>query len=708
MAVTRGSFAWEEEWKLGRLAEDGDGEVLRALKGRMYRSVPVRGYAAPAHRSARPVAGDGRTVCYVRLESRRKGARGDRELALQQARGKHGGQREYVFPPRGEAKAARQAGAVWDRRVGAHYMRTGTAPAGWTSDAAERAWAARERGLRSRSGDGLAVAHLRYVERDGDETAEDLAADEQGVIVVSNVGGTSAERAAWWEWYEREVVRDGQVSHLRVVAELPHQLDAAGLRRTVSRMAEEFARRGLPHVGVVHRAPATGDARNVHVHWLMADRPGTTDGGADGGGTGPGGWRFAAVKDRDLRGPAFVAWLREVHTDACNGGIATAEREASPAAAAAAWRRWYPGTYADLGIERTSQLHLGPHDAALERAGIPTWRGVWNGSVEERYERVRAAAADLAAGRERAGVAAEVVHALAASLGGGPVEREAAWAVQAAGAVLDQDIDAHRRALDAQRAADAAWTRGERARRRAAWAEREMTRSLRRDPVRESVLRKAAAEAGRALAALGGDDHGAVVQARARAAATADRVAASRVLLGAAVEHQRCECLLGGYQRAEDRLRRLRRVAPTREALAAATGRAAALGLRVERFGWLSGETALEVIRAAAATAAPDLVAAAAGHLRAAGILAGTAATDQPAVRTVGEALRLERLLTRLEAERQRAKRHDPQAERARLEAAIRADEKALRLAVSRGLLAPSGAEGGVQASPLRGSVELD
>lgn len=716
----RMSFEWEEEWKLGRLAEDNDGEVLRALKGRMYRSVPVRGYTAPAHRSSRVVAGDGRTVCYVRVESRRKGQRADREAALREARRKHSGRREYVFPPRGSGKEARAAGAVWDRRIGAHYMPPGAAPAGWVSGAAEQAWAARERAARARSGDGLAAAHLRYVERGGDEAAEDIATDGEGVIVVSNVGETLLERATFWERYEAEMVRNGQISHIRLVAELPHMLEPDALRRAVVRMSEELSRRGLPHVGVVHRPSGTGDPRNVHVHWLIGDRTGERVEGGDG----PGGWRFAARKDRTLRGPAWIAWLREIHVDAANGELAATERkrvrdgmEADAGTASAGWRRWTPGAYRDLGIDRTSQLHLGPHDAALERAGIPTWKGVRNGALEDRYDRLRAASEDLAIATERAALAGMAAQAMAASLGGGPLEREAGWSVQGTAAALDQDLDAHRHALQAARQAEVDWLRGERARRRRQWAERELDRSVAaRDPARARLLRAASAEAGAMVQALGGDDRNGLDRARMRARDAAGRVGEGRGLHAAALEALRRERLLGDYIRADERLRRLRRLPAARSALAAAHSAVDGLGLAVERIGALPASAVDVLLRASSPAAAAGLVETAAGHLRDVGLGPASVGSDpsgaeRAAVRAIGEALRLERLVTRLEVERARSRRNDPVAERARAEDAIRADTAALRLAIDRGLLAAIAttaiADGANHPPPSRGGVEI-
>lgn len=714
---------WDEDWRLGRLAEDSEGAELQALKGRMFGSVPKRGYAAPAHRSSRPASADGRSVFYVRVESRRKGDRGDRTAALQEARSRHQGRREYVFPSRGEAAKARAAGARWDRQVGALYMAASEAPERWTDGTGERQWCARQSRIAGRSGEGLACAHLRYVERNGDAESEDIADDEDGPLIVSNVGATLEERAAFWDEYESKVVANGQISHLRLVAELPAQLEAAEQRQIVVRMSAEFDRRGLPHVAVVHKPSPTSDARNIHVHWLIGDRPGTVDKGV---------WRFAARKDRDLRGPTFVAWLRELHADAANGALAQREASAavekSPAVGSVSdtaapvqsvqmtrsqWRRWYPGRYVDLGIARTSQLHLGPHNAALERAGIPTWKGAYNGAMEARYRALEAAAHDLSLIEQRNHVAARVSSALAASLGDGatPMEKDSVWTVRGAGAALDREIQSVRQAAARSMAEEENWWADMRPRRRLAWAQSRLDQVRRRrdrgpgapvspqERVLQAIVAEARANLGPALPASPGDAHqeiGAVAppvrKTQTILHAASARAAAARRLFEVALQRFDEERLLGAFVRADRRCRNLEKLPALRAELVRANSAAAGMGLRLERLAHLDVAAAGDIMRGAGARATPDQVRAAAMRLRQAGV--AVAEGDDPAslVRSFAALLRLEKTVTRLEAERSRAKRSDPVAERERAEAAIRANAAALSLAVGRGLISATAA----------------
>lgn len=709
---------WDEDWRLGRLAEDSEGAELQALKGRMFGSVPRRGYAAPAHRSSRPASADGRSVFYVRVESRRKGERGDRTAALQEARARHQGRREYVFPTRGEATKARAAGARWDRQVGALYMTPSEALPHWVDGSGEAQWSARQARIAERSGEGLACAHLRYVERNGDTESEDIAEDEDGPLIVSNVGATLEERAAFWDEYESSVVANGQISHLRLVAELPHQLGAAEQRQIVVRMSAEFDRRGLPHVAVVHKPSPTSDARNVHVHWLIGDRPGAVDKGV---------WRFAARKNRDLRGPTFVAWIRELHADAANGVLAQREAGITVEApvttgghgGAAAhpqprqtaplpWRRWYPGTYADIGIARISQLHLGPHTAALERAGIPTWKGAYNGAMEARYRALEAAAHDLALVEQRNQVAARVSSALAASLGDGatPMEKDSIWSIRGAGAALDREIQAKRDAAAKGLAEEESWWADMRPRRRLAWAQSRLDRVRQRrrgaaegmispqERVLQAIIAEARAQLGPTaqtnIAHQEGGDAVPVRDAPAMLIAASQREAAARRLFDKAWERFGEERLLGAFTRADRHCRDLERLPALRAELVRANAAAAGMGLQLERLANLDGAAAAEVMRGAGARAAPAQVQAAWTRLQLAGLVEGEGEDKSRPVATFAALLRLERTVTRLEALRARARRADPAAERDAAERAIRANAGALSLAVARGLIAPT------------------
>ena len=216
---------------------------------------------------------------------------------------------------------------------------------------------------------GTAGAHQRYIERDG--AAENVAG---AVFSRGTIGEDTQERVAFWKAVEDRERADGRVQ-CRVVAELPHELSAAGRRRAVASFLEVFHERGLPAHAVIHRPdhardPSSGgDPRNVHLHVVYHDRPARR--------TGRGRWLFAAKKDRAARGADWIRQLRQRYAACCNAELEAENLE----------RRYHPGSYAEMGIDKTPQVHLGPVLAAFERQGRPTRKGAVNLICERAWER---------------------------------------------------------------------------------------------------------------------------------------------------------------------------------------------------------------------------------------------------------------------------------------------------------------------------------
>ena len=348
----------------------------------------------------------------------------------------------FAFGP-GQARAARLlAGAVenpdgrvsggalrWQRSAKAWYAPRGSGAAALL--AARYAVAPPPRHAPSPSSRplGTASAHQRYIEREG-------ALYSRGTI-----GEDRAERAAFWRAVERRERADGLVQ-CRIVAELPHEASAAGMRRIADRFLACFAARGLIAHAAIRRAlpardpSAGGDPRNVWMHLVYHDRPACRE--------GPGHWRFAAKKDRGARGPAWLKELRARYAEACN---AVLEREGSR-------RRYFPGRYAEMGIDKIPQRHLGPVLTAFERQGRATRQGAINLVCERQWERrlllaeageaLRGAAEALgaAAAPPPAGALAAPAHArlaaraLAADLATAPID---ARLVEAALDARDRD-----------------------------------------------------------------------------------------------------------------------------------------------------------------------------------------------------------------------------------------------------------------------------
>ena len=246
---------------------------------------------------------------------------------------------------------------------------------------------------------GSAAAHQRYIERDraaardeegGMEREPEGGMEREGeggmergpegaVYSRGTIGDDIDERAAFWHAVEGRERADGLVQ-CRIVAEVPHELSKPAQRAAMENFMTVFAERGLPAHAVVHRPDAErrpeggGDARNVHAHVVYHDRPCVRD--------GPGSWTFAARKDREARGPAWVRELRERWAGACNEAL---EREQKAT-------RFHPGSYADLGIDKVPQAHLGPVLSAFERQGRSTRPGAVNLICERDWERRQALA----------------------------------------------------------------------------------------------------------------------------------------------------------------------------------------------------------------------------------------------------------------------------------------------------------------------------
>lgn len=498
---------FELDWTAGRLAEDSDEALIRKMFGAKYARVPRAGLMAPVYHSSRLRDARGRAPFHLRYvtvlsPSRRlRNVRGhDREggqravdqralrphLLLAEAR-RRDPARTYLFPPRGQGKEVRAQGAIWDRRVGALYVR-GPAPAPLRALATrerELAWAEGRAAQARRMKEGGAAAHQLYIERR--DAGLTMGPDDPG-IMAGNIGATQGERVAFWRAVE-DAVPEGQVTHARVIAELPCRVPAAGLRRIVEGLSGELDARGVPHFLVVHRAPDGGDKRNVHLHAILLDRSGSRGPAAEGE-LAVGGWRFPRRKDRDLRGPRWVAWWREALADRANAELARLENDGrSPV-------RLHPGGYAELGIAKRGGVHLGPEAMALERAGLPTVPGVLN-ALRERHARDMA---ELDAGsevcRRMMSVGRRMVEGLPARapLHGVVPAATPQLTAAAAAAAAGEAIAGYMRAGLARYEAESELRRvaipdpARRARRRLAWAEAEERRLAALPAARNAAL----------------------------------------------------------------------------------------------------------------------------------------------------------------------------------------------------------------------------
>ena len=269
-----------------------------------------------------------------------------------------------------------------------------------------------------RTGDNEEVRKLmsRYgwrprEKRPDDETDEQKAARE--------------EREAETSFGARfEDGRGGRVQ-FRVVGELPYDVDPEARVRILKGFAEEFEKRKLPYIAVMHSPDHTNDDRNWHFHLVYHDRPvsrftGKTEDhmwdlpddagskkarqheiltstiGAPELEEHKGKWDFMVPwtyrkadrhtkttypftqdKDREVTRRPFIPSLRKKLAELTNRELEAASKD----------RRLDPRKYSEMGIHKRPDVHLGTQAARLESLGVPTEAGVFN--EENQWEYIR-------------------------------------------------------------------------------------------------------------------------------------------------------------------------------------------------------------------------------------------------------------------------------------------------------------------------------
>lgn len=380
--------------KVGHLSEDGaEGDAALMGKGR-----GIRLYW-PSAASSRPQTRSGATSFY--LHHRVITAPAKPRASVRQRESVWAG-RSVVVPPRGERAKVRALGGGYDRTRGVHWLPDAVAarmPQVWRSGAAgPRPRAAKA--LRA----GAASRYQVYAEGgvDPEKRREKLVADDEGEIVVGNLPGLGglpgelADRRRFWDAVEAHEGPGGRVQS-RPTNELPHWFSPAECREAVQSFGRRvFDARGLRWAAAVHRPDRDGDERNQHAHYVYHDRAAMERRGPDGASIV--GWDFASRKDRGAQGPRWLkamrrAWAEEVNRVAQRSQLLPPpERMATPGIG---WARteagripgavYDPRRYREMGVAKTPTRHLGSRRAALERAGVPTRRGVINALIELSY-----------------------------------------------------------------------------------------------------------------------------------------------------------------------------------------------------------------------------------------------------------------------------------------------------------------------------------
>ncbi|MBS7671541.1 MobA/MobL family protein [Croceicoccus gelatinilyticus] len=209
--------------------------------------------------------------------------------------------------------------------------------------------------------------------------------------------------------------RGGRVQ-FRIVGELPYEVDHEARVRILKGFTEEFERRNLPFIAVMHAPDHTNDDRNWHFHLVYHDRPAKrfTAQPEDhlqepNEKAGPkkqrqheiaeqaindpairqhvGQWDFTVPwtyrkpnrhmmktnpfeqqKDREVTRASFIPTLRRQLANLTNNELA----------AAGVARRLDPRRYDQMGIEKEADEHLGTQASRFESLGVPTEKGLRN------------------------------------------------------------------------------------------------------------------------------------------------------------------------------------------------------------------------------------------------------------------------------------------------------------------------------------------
>ena len=349
-------WEWDPD-RQGRLSESDDG-AIKAIFGGRYVRMGQSDFARPAYRSSRPMSASGRVPPYFSMSfvSKQRAAPAPAEAPAG---------RRWITPQRGQ----RPAEAKYDRAARCWHVPSTSPAAGGSGGRPPLSKGARAPGTAARFQDYIDRA------REGDDRDQELTGDDAGALSFgSEIGETPAERHRFWQALEERERADGRVQG-RVQCELPAGLEPRDYREIVERFCEAFRERDLPFWAAVHRPHVAegSDPRNIHLHVVWSERPVRR--------RAAGVWDFAARKDREARGPAWVVGMRDRFCEiAADVQRCRAEARGEPAVGLYDARG-----YAELGIDKVPGEHLGRRRMRLERAGVPTVLGVENARREEEH-----------------------------------------------------------------------------------------------------------------------------------------------------------------------------------------------------------------------------------------------------------------------------------------------------------------------------------
>lgn len=265
--------------------------------------------------------------------------------------------------------------------------------------------------------------------------------------------------------------RSGRTQY-RIVGELPNELDDAGRFGILREFSQQFSKRRLPFVAVMHAPDHKNDERNWHFHLIYYDRPcrritqddigHLTQQGYRTADLELGMWDFAVVTPKKGRsnGKAVPLKQNKVSEVTQDGWIEMLRNELAGITnrhleRADVERRVDPRRYEEMGIIADPQEHLGTNQAAAETRGEATAVGRENESRQ--WDAIMAAGttrldAALAAIDEQPGATGDRGNRQAADEAARRDQRAEAARLEHMAFCLEQDFDrARSRAVAVQR-----------------------------------------------------------------------------------------------------------------------------------------------------------------------------------------------------------------------------------------------------------------
>lgn len=313
---------------------------------------------------------------------------------------KSGGNRTYIFPTKREAHEFRKdPEATYHKRSrcwsipNSHPLLSTPKGMFLATEAARLArYNSFARGKSSPSPQ-RAIAFQKYIERIGNHSdkREEVECDAKGPISLGTIGANQKERIEFWQSVIAQSTRLNARLQNRLIAELPHWVDASDRRCIAEKFGKFLSDHGLGWWAVAHRPNAEngGDRRNFHMHLLYFDGLLT-------------GWNFGTLshtsngafcrtpifadrKDRMIQSKQWIALLRKKFSEIVNEQITEHARRTQRTPPF----RFFPGTLKDLGIDRPPMKHLGPKGTALARRGFVSYAEATNAEEVAQQSRLR-------------------------------------------------------------------------------------------------------------------------------------------------------------------------------------------------------------------------------------------------------------------------------------------------------------------------------